>query len=115
MSNRLKRLEEKTGYRFRDAALLETALTHASHGDGRRRTPSNERMEFLGDRVLGLLVAEQLYGMFSGLSEGGLAHRLNALVNKGACARVARAWTCWSTAPASATRTSPRTSIPSAA
>ncbi|MGY6533288.1 ribonuclease III [Glycocaulis sp.] len=90
MSNRLKRLEEKTGYRFRDAALLETALTHASHGDGRRRTPSNERMEFLGDRVLGLLVAEQLYGMFSGLSEGGLAHRLNALVNKGACARVAR-------------------------
>lgn len=91
MTNRIKRLEESIGYNFADPDLLEIALTHASHGDGRRRTDSNERMEFLGDRVLGLLVAEQLYAMFEGLSEGGLAHRLNALVNKGACARVARA------------------------
>lgn len=90
MTNRIRRLEEAIGYDFSDPELLETALTHASHGDGRRRTDSNERMEFLGDRVLGLLVAEQLYAMFEGLSEGGLAHRLNALVNKGACARVAR-------------------------
>ncbi|MFC4723909.1 ribonuclease III [Glycocaulis abyssi] len=90
MTNRLKQLEEAIGYKFTDPGLLEIALTHASHGDGRRRTDSNERMEFLGDRVLGLLVAEQLYAMFEGLSEGGLAHRLNALVNKGACARVAR-------------------------
>lgn len=90
MTNRIKRLEEAIGYNFADPDLLEIALTHASHGDGRRRTDSNERMEFLGDRVLGLLVAEQLYAMFEGLSEGGLAHRLNALVNKGACARVAR-------------------------
>lgn len=91
MSNRVKRLEDAIGYTFADRDLLEIALTHASHGDGRRRTDSNERLEFLGDRVLGLLVAEQLYAMFEGLSEGGLAHRLNALVNKGACARVARA------------------------
>lgn len=90
MTNRIKRLEEAIGYSFASPELLEIALTHASHGDGRRRTDSNERMEFLGDRVLGLLVAEQLYGMFEGLSEGGLAHRLNALVNKGTCARVAR-------------------------
>lgn len=90
MTNRLKTLEDAIGYTFADGDLLEIALTHASHGDGRRRTDSNERMEFLGDRVLGLLVAEQLYAMFEGLSEGGLAHRLNALVNKGACARVAR-------------------------
>ncbi|GGG92692.1 MAG TPA: ribonuclease III [Oceanicaulis sp.] len=90
MTNRIKRLEDAIGYQFSDPVLLETALTHASHGDGRRRTDSNERMEFLGDRVLGLLVSEQLYAMFEGLSEGGLAHRLNALVNKGACARVAR-------------------------
>ena len=91
MTNRIKRLEESIGYQFADPELLEIALTHASHGDGRRRTDSNERMEFLGDRVLGLLVAEQLYAMFEGLSEGGLAHRLNALVKQGrvrpGCAR----------------------------
>lgn len=91
MTNRISRLQETIGYRFSDEGLLEIALTHSSHGDGRRKTDSNERMEFLGDRVLGLLVAERLFSMFEGLSEGGLAHRLNALVNKGACARVARA------------------------
>lgn len=91
MTDRIARFQERIGYRFADAGLIELALTHASHGDGRRREGSNERLEFLGDRVLGLMAAERLYAAFGALDEGGLAHRLNALVNKTACARAARA------------------------
>lgn len=90
MSDRITVFETALGYSFSDPALLERALTHASHGDGRSRTASNERLEFLGDRVLGLMAAETLFKAFEGLDEGGLAHRLNALVNKDACARAAR-------------------------
>ncbi|GGE37219.1 ribonuclease 3 [Marinicauda pacifica] len=90
MSDRVKQFQDHIGYHFRDDALLERALTHASYGDGRRRATSNERLEFLGDRVLGLMAAERLFGAFEGLDEGGLAHRLNAIVNKEACARAAR-------------------------
>jgi ribonuclease-3 len=57
MSNRLKDFEARLGYRFTDRALLERAVTHASHGDGRSRSESNERLEFLGDRVLGLMAS----------------------------------------------------------
>ena len=91
MSDRTGLFQERIGYRFANAGLLERALTHASHGDGRNRAGSNERLEFLGDRVLGLLAAERLFDEFEGLSEGGLAQRLNALVNREACARAARA------------------------
>jgi ribonuclease-3 len=90
MSDRVSQFEAALGHVFADRALLERALTHASHGDGRSRTASNERLEFLGDRVLGLLAADSLFKAFEGLDEGGLAHRLNALVNKEACARAAR-------------------------
>lgn len=90
MSDRITAFEARIGRRFNDRALLERALTHASHGDGRSRSASNERLEFLGDRVLGLMAAAWLHSAFSGLDEGGLAHRLNALVNKSACARAAR-------------------------
>ena len=90
MSTRLEQFQERIGHRFADAGLLERALTHASYGDGRRRIKSYERLEFLGDRVLGLLAAERLFAAFEGLDEGGLAHRLNAIVNKEACARAAR-------------------------
>ncbi|MGJ3232862.1 MAG: ribonuclease III [Oceanicaulis sp.] len=90
MSDRITRFETALGHSFADRALLERALTHASHGDGRARTASNERLEFLGDRILGLMAAEALFTAFEGLDEGGLAHRLNALVNKEACARAAR-------------------------
>lgn len=89
MSTRLEQFQTRIDYRFTDTALLERALTHASYGDGRRRTTSNERLEFLGDRVLGLLAAERLFAAYEGLDEGGLAHRLNAIVNKQACARAA--------------------------
>jgi len=85
----LSKLETEIGYEFVDKPLAITALTHASFGDGRRKTPDNERLEFLGDRVLGLLTAEWLYNSIPG-TEGDMARKLNALVRKEACARVAR-------------------------
>ena len=78
-------LEEALGHRFADRELLKRALTHASLGAAH----SNERLEFLGDRVLGLIVADRLYKDFPAEAEGGLAVRLNALVRRDACARVA--------------------------
>lgn len=83
-------LQDRIGYRFSDEELLERALTHASYGDGRREVRDNERLEFLGDRVLGLVIARKLFDTFENAEEGGLAPRLNALVRKEACARVAR-------------------------
>jgi ribonuclease-3 len=82
----LASLEASLGYQFSDRSLLKRALSHASIG-----SESNERLEFLGDRVLGLIVAERLYSDHPGESEGGLAVRLNRLVKREACARVAEA------------------------
>lgn len=84
-------LERRLGHAFADRELLERALTHSSVGDGARRAPDNERLEFLGDRVLGLLAADRLTELFPKASEGELAPRLNALVSRKACAVVARA------------------------
>ena len=88
-------LAARLGHAFADETLLERALTHASVGDGavapkRGQPRDNERLEFLGDRVLGLLTAEALIARFPEASEGELAPRLNALVSRDACARVAR-------------------------
>jgi ribonuclease-3 len=91
MRDEIAALETRIGYAFKDRALIERALTHASYGDGRKRTGSYERLEFLGDRVLGLLAAEALFRIFDKAQEGGLAPRLNSLVRKEACADVARA------------------------
>ena len=66
--------------------MLNLALSHASVGAG-----SNERLEFLGDRVLGLIVSGKLYADYPEMDEGGLAVRLNAMVRRDACARAARA------------------------
>jgi ribonuclease-3 len=90
MSERPAALEDALGYEFRDPRLLRQALTHASAGEGRAGAVSNERLEFLGDRVLGLVIASRLIRMFPEAGEDGLAPRLNALVNKQACARAAR-------------------------
>jgi ribonuclease-3 len=66
-------------------------MTHGSaHEQGRAAGGSYERLEFLGDRVLGLIVASRLYELFPGEGENGLAPRFNALVNRAACARAAR-------------------------
>lgn len=88
-------LAGRLGHDFADPALLERALTHASVGDGAqraRRGPArdNERLEFLGDRVLGLLAAERLLNGLPDAAEGELAPRLNRLVSRETCARVAR-------------------------
>jgi ribonuclease-3 len=85
-STDLATLEARLGYSFRDPALLRLALSHASASGA-----SNERLEFLGDRVLGLVIAERLYRDFPNESEGGLAVRLNALVRRETCARIADA------------------------
>lgn len=84
------------GHRFADGALLASALTHPSAGapHAQRRgqaVGAYERLEFLGDRVLGLVVAHMLYGTFAGEDEGALAKRLAALVRRETVARVAEA------------------------
>lgn len=84
-----RRASEALGHDFADPALLDTALTHASAATPAR--PSNQRLEFLGDRVLGLLVAELLLARHPEAAEGELAPRLNELVRKETCAEVARA------------------------
>lgn len=82
-------LEEKLAYTFKDQGLLRLALTHRSQKT-RTYKESFERLEFLGDRVLGLVIAQYLYTHFSNESEGMLAKRLAALVSKSACARIAK-------------------------
>ena len=83
------RLEAVLGHRFVDRTLLAEALTHRSAAPG-RRAASYERLEFLGDRVLGLCAAEMLFRHFEDEDEGALAIRQSALVRREAPARVAR-------------------------
>lgn len=77
-------LERRLGHRFTSAALLEQALTHRSHGPD-----NNERLEFLGDGVLGCAMAEALYGRFPQLPEGKLTRLRASLVREDALAEVA--------------------------
>ncbi len=78
--------EAALGYRFKDAALLDRAMTHRSAAQGKAAEWSNERLEFLGDRVLGLVIVEMLLERFANVREGDLAPRLNSLVSRDACA-----------------------------
>lgn len=87
----LKALETMLGYRFKGRELLERALTHASARSDLAKGGDNERLEFLGDRVLGLVVAELLLELDPAASEGALARRFNRLVRKETCAKVGRA------------------------
>jgi ribonuclease III len=86
----LKALEERIGHVFEDRDLLVNALTHSSAAKGIQQR-SYQRMEFLGDRVLGLAVADMLYAAFRG-SEGDLSRRLSELVRRDTCAAVAAEW-----------------------
>lgn len=79
-------LEQRLGHHFSDPDVLKLALSHSSAG----AAGDNERLEFLGDRVLGVVIAEKLYADFPHEDEGGLAVRLNAMVRREACAKVAR-------------------------
>ncbi|MBY0566942.1 MAG: ribonuclease III [Hyphomonadaceae bacterium] len=87
----LDALEARIGHTFEKRALLQEALTHGSALDGARVKRSYDRLEFLGDRVLGLVVSERLLAENKSIEEGELAPRYNALVNKHACAAAARA------------------------
>jgi ribonuclease III len=85
-------LESRIGYRFTDAAMLEIALTHISALKGaRNRAGSYQRLEFLGDHVLGLVISDMLFRAFPKADEGELSRRLADLVRKETCAEIARA------------------------
>lgn len=88
----MKTLEEKIGYTFRDRTLLENALTHSSYANEHRDKgmPSNERLEFLGDSILGLVVADHLYRNRPDLPEGDLTRIRAALVCEGSLVEVAK-------------------------
>jgi ribonuclease-3 len=85
-------VEDRIGYRFADQALLERALTHISALSGpRSRAGSYQRLEFLGDHVLGVVISDMLFRAFPSADEGELSRRLADLVRKETCADVARA------------------------
>ena len=83
-------LMDRLGHRFGDAALLELALTHRSWCAEHPGSSSNERLEFLGDAVLGLAVTQRLYSRFGHWSEGDLAKTRASLVNSATLAEVGR-------------------------
>lgn len=85
----LDKLQERIGYKFRNKMILHEALTHASAAHGQKGHANYERLEFLGDRVLGLAVAEYLFDNFRNEPEGRLARGLNNLVRKDTCAEIA--------------------------
>jgi ribonuclease-3 len=82
-------LEAALGYRFRDRDILGQAITHSGAHHGRTAVADNERLEFLGDRVLGLIIAHLLIERFPDAREGELGPRLSALVRREALAEVA--------------------------
>ena len=88
LSADLAAFQRRLGHDFADPALLIRALTHGSLSSATR--PDNQRLEFLGDRVLGLTIAEALLRADRGATEGQLAPRLNALVRGETCADIAR-------------------------
>jgi len=88
LSAELKAFSARLGHDFKRPELLIEAMTHASLSSPTR--PDNQRLEFLGDRVLGLVIAEALLKADPDASEGMLAPRFNSLVRKETCARIAK-------------------------
>lgn len=88
----MKTLEERLGYQFKNRVLLENALTHSSYANEHREggMSSNERLEFLGDSVLGMVVADHLYREHPQMPEGELTRTRAALVCEGSLFEVAR-------------------------
>ena len=85
-----KELEARIGHSFAEKTLLDAALTHISALSGKSRAGSYQRLEFLGDHVLGLVVSDMLYRAFPDADEGELSRRLADLVRKETCAEIAR-------------------------
>ncbi|GAB4383823.1 MAG: hypothetical protein Kow0022_04620 [Phycisphaerales bacterium] len=84
----LSQAEDILGHRFSDRSLLELALTHASVAEGRLQ--SNERLEFLGDAILGQVVCEMIYHRFPMMLEGEMTKIKSSVVSRRTCARIAR-------------------------
>src|SRR5207247_9244310 len=80
--------EQKLGYVFQEPKLLQAALTHASGAS--HRLASNERLESLGDAILGMIVCELLYQRYPKHSEGDLTKIKSVVVSRQTCARIAR-------------------------
>jgi ribonuclease-3 len=87
-SSSVDAIERTIGYRFKDADLIQKALTHASTVDV--RLESNERLEFLGDAVLGMIVCEAIFEKFPGLLEGEMTKIKSSAVSRHACAQMAK-------------------------
>lgn len=88
----VEELEARIGHTFKDKSLLKWALTHVSAVSASKRNTTYERLEFLGDRVLGLAIAELLFEKFPKAEEGEMSRRFADLVRKETCANVARQW-----------------------
>src|SRR5262245_38324680 len=84
----LEQCQKAIGYQFRQPDLLRAALTHTSGADTRQA--SNERLEFLGDSVLGLVTCEQLFLRFPDYQEGDMTKVKSAVVSRRTCARISR-------------------------
>ena len=86
------KLEQALGYTFENKALLRNALTHSSYANENRGSdcPDNERLEFLGDSILGFVVADYLYGKYKSRMEGDLTRIRADLVCEGSLAKAAR-------------------------
>ncbi len=82
----LEACQERIGYRFSDTALLVAALTHASGADN--RLASNERLEFLGDAILGAVVCEMLYRRYPSYLEGDMTKVKSVVVSRQSCAKI---------------------------
>jgi ribonuclease-3 len=84
----LARCEERIDYRFKDRKLLKSALTHASGAD--HRLASNERLEFLGDAILGFVICELLFNNYPEFLEGDLTKIKSVVVSRQTCAKISR-------------------------
>ncbi|NIL97123.1 MAG: ribonuclease III [Planctomycetales bacterium] len=84
----LRRCERRLGYEFRDKKLLQSALTHAS--GAHHRLASNERLEFLGDAILGVVVCEMLFRNYPDYLEGDLTRIKSMVVSRQTCAKLSR-------------------------
>lgn len=88
VTRRMRLCEERIGYRFQDQGLLRQSLTHSSSATS--RLGSNERLEFLGDAILGMIICRELYDRYPERREGQLTQEKSRLVSGATCARVAR-------------------------
>ena len=86
MLNKINKLEKKIGINFNDKKLLIKSLTHKSFNS----IDNNEKLEFLGDRVLGLIISKKLLELYPNDTEGVLDKKLSSLVNKKICCKVGK-------------------------